>query len=271
MPEVLMPFARHLVTNSIVDVASVKRGDAAGYVCWSCGMTVVAKQGKVKAWHFAHLVTSLAKNTACEFSFDVALRAIIRDVLKANGAIQLPGINNSQLPKPMVPDSTTILARHQGVLFDAVLSKGDYRLCLVFCDSNRLSAAVDFNPNPHTAVLGLAASKQFGSKSTRGNYRALIEGWLSESTAHKHWILHPKLRKTQGEPSESIEGDQKPAPGLLHHAKPNTGHASSERFRGFKAGVTYECERHRTRWTGHQICQLCGPLQTPKYAREVSK
>ena len=271
MSEVLMPFARHVASNSIVDVASVKRDDASGYVCWSCGMTVVAKQGKVRAWHFAHLVTSLAKNTACEFSFDVALRAIIRDVLKANGAIQLPGINNSQLPKPMVPDSTTILARHQGVLFDAVLSKGDYRLCLVFCDSNGPNATADLNPNPHTAVLGLAANKRFGYKSTRGNYRALIEGWLSESTEHKHWIVHPRLQTTRGEPNEPIEGDQKLAPVRPQRAEPNTAHASSERFRGFKAGVTYECERHRTRWTGHHICPLCGPLQTPKYAREVRK
>jgi Competence protein CoiA-like family len=57
-----MYFAR-AVDGSIVDVTQVARGSACECTCLGCNTPLVAKQGRIKAWHFGH--ASGSTNRAC--------------------------------------------------------------------------------------------------------------------------------------------------------------------------------------------------------------
>ena len=52
------PLARSTATGELVAVDSVDRGLAAGVVCVDCGEPMVAKQGDIVQWHFAHTADS---------------------------------------------------------------------------------------------------------------------------------------------------------------------------------------------------------------------
>lgn len=54
MAELLIPYALDLLTRKPVQVDEVQRGKRANALCPNCQERVVAKQGKVKAHHFAH-------------------------------------------------------------------------------------------------------------------------------------------------------------------------------------------------------------------------
>ena len=73
--ELLLPVAKSLITGKLVSVHDVARGRACQCCCPSCGMGVVARQGEVNAWSFAHDATSEHQATSpCTVSFQSVSR-----------------------------------------------------------------------------------------------------------------------------------------------------------------------------------------------------
>lgn len=80
-------FALAKADGSVVSVADVQRGLACGCVCPACGTGVVARQGAVRAWHFAH-----ASGGDCEQGAESALHLAAKAAVGRAGGIVVPGL-----------------------------------------------------------------------------------------------------------------------------------------------------------------------------------
>lgn len=89
MAEALMYFARG-AEGSIVDVTQVPRGSACGCICLGCRSPVLAKQGKVNAWHFGHV--SGASHRACA---ETALHLAGKELLHELTEILVPKVSGA--------------------------------------------------------------------------------------------------------------------------------------------------------------------------------
>ena len=86
MAETLMYFARG-ANGSVVDVTQVLRGLACGCLCMGCNAPLLAKQGKVNAWHFGH--ASGASRRACA---ETALHLAGKELLHELAEIRVPPV-----------------------------------------------------------------------------------------------------------------------------------------------------------------------------------
>ena len=86
MAETLMYFARG-ANGSVVDVTQVPRGLACGCLCLGCNAPLLAKQGKVNAWHFGH--ASGASRRACA---ETALHLAGKELLHELAEIRVPPV-----------------------------------------------------------------------------------------------------------------------------------------------------------------------------------
>lgn len=87
----LIPFGKDKTTGRLLDVAEVLKGEQCGCICPSCGTQLVARQGTIKEWHFAHK-KDYHKGThgPCKYSWFVALRMMIRQILSEENVLFLP-------------------------------------------------------------------------------------------------------------------------------------------------------------------------------------
>lgn len=84
MAEALMFFAR-AVDGSVVDVTQVPRGSACACVCLGCNSPLLAKQGKVNAWHFGHASGAPRRDCA-----ETALHLAGKELLHEMTAVLVP-------------------------------------------------------------------------------------------------------------------------------------------------------------------------------------
>ena len=71
----------------IRSVEEVARGLACECVCPSCGAPVIARQGAVREWHFAH-----AAESDCKGGMETALHLAAKQLLLENGGLTIPEI-----------------------------------------------------------------------------------------------------------------------------------------------------------------------------------
>jgi competence protein CoiA len=82
----LQSFALNNV-GDIVSVEEVERGLACECTCPGCGTPVMAKQGEVRTWHFAH-----ATGTDCPGGAESALHLAAKQLIEKTGGLELPGL-----------------------------------------------------------------------------------------------------------------------------------------------------------------------------------
>jgi len=89
----LIPFGLHKDSKIIDDIYDVPKGKACGCVCPSCNTLLIAKQGNVNEWHFAHLSNKDAVNNVndiCQYSFYTSVRLMALQLISQNLKIDLP-------------------------------------------------------------------------------------------------------------------------------------------------------------------------------------
>jgi hypothetical protein len=86
MSEALMFFARG-ADGAIVDVTQVPNGAASGCTCLGCKAPLLAKQGKVNAWHFGHATGG--NHLGCA---ETALHLAGKDLLRSMTEIVVPSV-----------------------------------------------------------------------------------------------------------------------------------------------------------------------------------
>lgn len=72
----------------VVSVNEVERGQACGCTCPSCLRPLIARQGDVRVWHFAH-----ASGADCEGGAESALHLAAKAAIERAGGITLPGLS----------------------------------------------------------------------------------------------------------------------------------------------------------------------------------
>ena len=78
----LIPFGLQRSSDRLVDVARVPRGSECGCICPSCSVPLVARQGDIKEWHFAHRSRDASTNVAqrCDYSLFMSIRLMFRQL-----------------------------------------------------------------------------------------------------------------------------------------------------------------------------------------------
>lgn len=71
----------------VVSVEEVERGQACGCTCPACQRPLIARQGELRVWHFAH-----ATGADCEGGAESALHLAAKTVIERAGGVTLPGL-----------------------------------------------------------------------------------------------------------------------------------------------------------------------------------
>jgi competence protein CoiA len=76
----------------LVSVEEVARGKACDCCCPACGEILIARQGDVRAWHFAH-----ASGNDCEGGAESALHKAAKQLIVSEAAVLVPGLDAREL------------------------------------------------------------------------------------------------------------------------------------------------------------------------------
>ncbi|HEC8710353.1 TPA: hypothetical protein R4C66_002168 [Salmonella enterica subsp. enterica serovar Poona] len=101
-----IPFGLRKEGQMYVDVADVPKGRNCGCLCPSCHIPLIARQGKVNRWHFAHAsrkVRDIEQN--CQYSFFVSVRAMAKQIIESGFRLSTPGYTGE------------VSERHDGITF----------------------------------------------------------------------------------------------------------------------------------------------------------
>ena len=79
-----MPYARRRTTGALTPIADAERGQRCDCVCLGCNRPVIAKQGGINAWHFAHATSADA--ASCEGWLHATAKALLHQ--RITGALQ---------------------------------------------------------------------------------------------------------------------------------------------------------------------------------------
>lgn len=76
--------------GQLIGIAQAQRGKACNCTCPACGEPLVAKQGKVVSWHFAHATTK-----QCAYAAQTGLHLAIKEILVRHKKMLLPPVRIS--------------------------------------------------------------------------------------------------------------------------------------------------------------------------------
>ncbi len=123
----LIPFGKDKTTGRLLDVSEVAKGEQCGCVCPSCSSQLVARQGEKIEWHFAHK-KDYQKGTRgpCQYSWFVALRMMIRQILSEQKELYLPEYSKYHPLKRKSIVVTQPQTLHYEQCITDVLEKGEH-------------------------------------------------------------------------------------------------------------------------------------------------
>ncbi|MCV2510918.1 competence protein CoiA family protein [Leclercia pneumoniae] len=87
-----IPFGLRIEDQKYVDVADVPKGRKCACICPSCKIPLIARQGSINRWHFAHAsrkIDDIEQN--CEYSFLVSVRAMAKQIIESGFQFSTPG------------------------------------------------------------------------------------------------------------------------------------------------------------------------------------
>ena len=79
LTEVLLKYALDIDTDKLVSIESIANGKKCNCKCPSCGQPLIAKQGDIKEWHFAH------ESSDCEHATQTLAHLLAKDIIKEKG------------------------------------------------------------------------------------------------------------------------------------------------------------------------------------------
>lgn len=186
----------------LVSVEDVSRGKACDCCCPECGEVLIARQGEVRAWHFAH-----ASGGDCGAAAEGALHLAAKQLIVQEGAILVPalearashrlddgGLGEAALARPA--ETWTLAGTRPEVAFGTL----------------RIDVAATHDGNPifiEVAVTHLVDDAKRQALASLGAAcfeivldPSLHDSWtwdnlrqeVLECPGNRHWIFHPDLR-----------------------------------------------------------------------------
>ncbi|GIU41141.1 hypothetical protein TUM3794_21020 [Shewanella colwelliana] len=191
-----------------IDAEDATRGKACDCVCPSCGLALIARKGESYAKHFAHDPNGGSKEDieACQFSFFVSVRFMLKQLFEEKGVLLLPPLEiEHEGSKHTITKSATITVEPGNILadtyeldvmFDFILNITDRKLCLYITHPGRPEPIYQSSVvEQHTAILGLDLmhfSKLFNESVKVKTAKQLCLEWLETGIQGKRWIYNPR-------------------------------------------------------------------------------
>ena len=303
----LIPFAFREIDGSFVDVSEVERGRKCGCICPSCKTPLIARQGNIKQWHFAHASRAVYEKTnkECEFSFFVSVRLMARQVVGESLKVRLPKYEDtvsfdadswigSPPKKFIVTDEKTVIIDGieieksiYGVEVDIYGNVHGYPLILYFTHPGRNLPPDLMSPEDDQCgiveVSLVNTYPLFVSNNKRGqSYIEKLRYFLAEDINSKRWIYHPRYKKVHAEALRLLEQDGNNIPQCRGNGDycgtQGSGLFSSESIATVRKGeipkrqVVYQCVMCDSIWTGVEPgCNPCPKCNTHLYAKPVKR
>jgi hypothetical protein len=183
----------------VVSVDEVERGQACGCTCPACRRPLIARQGEVRVWHFAH-----ATGADCEGGAESALHLAAKTAIERAGGITLPGLSvkrtltlpdgrrgtgEASIPETWIDFSEVRTEVHLGAVIPDVVGTAGMQSYLIEV------GVTHFVDTDKRAIL-----KGLGNPSIEIDLHSLDrEAWdwpaLEEIVVHgvsgKHWLAYP--------------------------------------------------------------------------------
>lgn len=296
----LLPFALERSSNELVDVGQVPRGNDCDCICPSCGTPLVAKQGAIKEWHFAHRSRGVHSETKeeCKYSFVVSVRLMIRQLAEEGVRIYLPekhGDLSEYSPKSLVNHSIAykvtdesfkllqkvdVGVEFSGVSVDVYSEVEGFPLIIYVTYKGRLIPSALAQPDEKRCgvlQLSLEGLRDLFEQGRQGNYTYLLKKFLEENSLGRKWIYHPReqmLRDRAMREMEAWSRSQKTIAAV--HSTPNIRlHREMASLipkisdRNNTVDKKFRCLMCNAKWVGVSFdCRNC---QTHLYTRDVSQ
>ena len=295
----LIPFGEHGDTGELVDVGSVANGVSCNCVCPSCRTILVAKQGNVKEWHFAHKVQKSHNSTAkvCDYSFYVSLRMMIRQLSEDGLFIRVPSLDipysffnesSERVEEKLLSvtsesvlqvENVRVGVPFQGVVVDVLTNVKGYDFVFYVSYKDRhVPLELTAPQNKRVGVVEISAEvlKSAFRTTKNGRYKETLKAFLSDNVNGKFWSYHPRYdtKKLQAEEltqhANELKSDAEfkkrkkwkevPLPADWGTSKSST----STQF-GFKMG-RFHCHSCGHKWRTNAVTSVC-----PKCFTEVSR
>jgi len=179
-------------TGRIAHVGDVDRGAACSCSCPACGESLVAKQGRQKAWHFAH-----ASGGSCRDALTAGFAAYLVQLIEEGEAVALPDLEwtwGSSLSKRSLPsfsfaranmespkdqEGFRVRARAPGAARDVII--------LFRCPGGGRSEARDDDPS----ILEIDLVRPLAALLSAGQGARIDEAWLRRQVlkeAPRRWL-----------------------------------------------------------------------------------
>jgi hypothetical protein len=290
--ESLIPFGLDATSGQLVEVGSVKRGNACGCICPSCKTPLVARHGDEKEWHFAHRSQKVHNETQkeCEYSFAVSIRLMIRQLSNNGLKFRTPRFERSMpvfseysyesadFGYLVTEESLLILEEVQvgvqfcGVTVDVLgLVKNVPFVVFVTYKERRLPFELK---NPSMTKCGVVELNvnvvpRLFKQEKKGQYKEVLRKYIEEGADGKTWAYHPReqrLREAAIGKRQSWLQQQK----TEAKAPPNRRHlresgepmvfspAIEDKKPSERSIGKYECVICKRTWEGtSRICKKC--------------
>lgn len=231
MSQKLIPFALDDATREFVEVGSVARGRECGCICPSCKTPLIARQGQIVEWHFAHDIHQANAQTIrrCTYSFEVSIRLMIQQFFAQGLELQTPPIIHRSdeylryfgRRSITVKNKSTVHCevvqigeKFDGVVVDVLTYIDAIPLAVYITHRNRRLPAQLYTPQVEkSGVVELNTDHLAGmlGGARGGQYKVLLQRWLQSGYIGKKWIYHPAdtaFHKTLDERRREFERQQ---------------------------------------------------------------
>jgi len=288
----LIPFGLRENDGEFVDVADVPRGKLCGCICPSCKSPLIARQGNLKEWHFAHASRSVYSRTEreCQFSFYVSVRMMARQVIREKLELVLPRYedvvseyNESSCSRISIPFVVTeqrkiiltdveIEKTFTGVSVDIVGKVADFHFAIYFSHPGRsvpniLSDPADKKCGIISISLELVARLFSQSKGNKESYHDILKKFLTYHVESKRWLFHPRYEYCKNEARKKLEKDniEKTAAQNIDRLNTSMSSVPVDKEPNNKLG-NYECVICHASWkASNQNGNICPKCNTHLY------
>ena len=118
-----IPFGWHAPSKRMVRPDQVARGQACECICVACESRLIARQGSIREWHFAH-----GSDTNCEHAAEAAIHRMAKQLVVDRGEIYVPARQTTRTiygKKRVWEETLTISLQSSGLhaIAEAVVEK----------------------------------------------------------------------------------------------------------------------------------------------------
>ncbi len=205
-----VPFGLQKSTDKFVDVAEVENGKKCGCKCPSCELNLIARQGAITDWHFAHDTSNDVNNRyeECEYSYHESVRLMLRNLIAEGNKLLVP-----DFPLTNVLTNQTILVTKQQTInyeqpimdittsnikgfLDVVTTVSGQRLGLFISHDGRKLVTEDDLSYDLVGLIELNI-QHVQLRQPDMSSRECLSLWLETQPSHKRWVFHAREKKAR--------------------------------------------------------------------------